>query len=298
MHTAEPEPGSAAERRYWLLVDSECGSDKAAGYWVERLDAMGFVEPLQSVERLEQLQGAEAGDWLLVAGGDEILQRVLHLSVAQQLVLGVLPAGQADSFAHSVGVPINPNQACRAIAVGHLRAIDVGTLNERPFLNIARIQLGEQVCDVNGAINAGFRCRLRNLSGLLSRVFKQPGFRAQIEGEDHVAVGRWLDITIANAEASTGGRNLFQASGANGELRLRATRHCPWWYVAWAALRKRTGGEFAHCEAVVELHGRSFCIDSPYVRQAMADGEPIGKTPVKAKIRPALLQVIVSLNTT
>lgn len=76
-------------------------------------------------------QAAAAGYERVVAmGGDGTTNEVtngLLLAAEQghQAVLGVIPAGSGNDFAYAVGIPGNPEGACRRLAEGGVRVVDV-----------------------------------------------------------------------------------------------------------------------------------------------------------------------------
>src|SRR5207302_1962119 len=50
-------------------------------------------------------------------------------------VMGVLPLGGLNHFARDIGVPTDLEAAARLLATGTARAVDIGEVNGRPFLN-------------------------------------------------------------------------------------------------------------------------------------------------------------------
>jgi YegS/Rv2252/BmrU family lipid kinase len=85
-------------------------------------------------------EAAAAGvDVLIVWGGDGTINEagsaVLHTNVP----LGIVPAGSGNGLAAALGVARDPDAALTAALDGAIRAIDVGTINGRPFFNIAGI---------------------------------------------------------------------------------------------------------------------------------------------------------------
>ena len=72
---------------------------------------------------------------VVVGGGDGTLSGAAGVLAGTETALGVLPLGSGNTFARSVGVPRDLAGAARVIAAGSARAVDVGLVNGRVFLN-------------------------------------------------------------------------------------------------------------------------------------------------------------------
>ncbi len=86
-------------------------------------------------------EAAEKGNDLVVAvGGDGTVNEVLNGLIqangsAAGTALGIVPIGTGNDFAFGAGVPLDLAAACRVIAQGHSRTVDVGRVqadNEQP----------------------------------------------------------------------------------------------------------------------------------------------------------------------
>ncbi len=56
---------------------------------------------------------------------------------ARRVSLGIVPVGSGNGLARALGIPLQPAAALAALETATRRAIDVGFLNGRPFLNVA-----------------------------------------------------------------------------------------------------------------------------------------------------------------
>jgi len=80
------------------------------------------------------------GSTILVAGGgDGTVSSVASAIVGSDAALGILPLGTLNHFAKDVGVPLDLDEAVRAIGGGNIIQIDVGDVNGRPFINNASV---------------------------------------------------------------------------------------------------------------------------------------------------------------
>lgn len=85
----------------------------------------------------QALTDARAGrlDAVVVGGGDGSVNAVASVLAGTGVPLGVLPLGTLNHFAKDLGMPLEPDAAVEAIATGELRAVDVGEVNGRIFVN-------------------------------------------------------------------------------------------------------------------------------------------------------------------
>lgn len=73
-------------------------------------------------------------DTILVAGGDGTISSVGRALVGTDVELGVVPTGSGNGFARHFGIPLSPPKAVAAMAKAKTMRIDVGVVNNTPFL--------------------------------------------------------------------------------------------------------------------------------------------------------------------
>ena len=69
---------------------------------------------------------------VVVLGGDGSQREAAGALAGTGVPLGIVPAGTANLFAASVGIPRCPEDAVRAIAAGTARALDLGAVRDMP----------------------------------------------------------------------------------------------------------------------------------------------------------------------
>ncbi len=80
----------------------------------------------------------EAGAICVVSvGGDGTLNDVSGVVMGSGVPLGILPCGTGNDFIKSVGIPTDLTRALDVIRAQHRRAVDMGSVNGVPFINIA-----------------------------------------------------------------------------------------------------------------------------------------------------------------
>jgi YegS/Rv2252/BmrU family lipid kinase len=83
-------------------------------------------------------EAAETGhDLVLAAGGDGTANEAAWGLLGSPTALGVVPVGSGNGLARALGLPLDPSRAVPALAQCVPRAMDVGMVNGRPFLNVA-----------------------------------------------------------------------------------------------------------------------------------------------------------------
>jgi diacylglycerol kinase family enzyme len=78
---------------------------------------------------------------IVAAGGDGTISAVAAEVVRGGTTLGVLPLGTLNHFARDIGMPLDIDEAVKAIATGKPTMIDVGEVNGRIFLNNSSLGL-------------------------------------------------------------------------------------------------------------------------------------------------------------
>jgi diacylglycerol kinase family enzyme len=78
---------------------------------------------------------AEKPDAIFVGGGDGTISTAAGCLAGTGIALGVLPLGTLNHFACDLGMPSNWRDAVHALTRGTRRAVDVGEVNGRVFIN-------------------------------------------------------------------------------------------------------------------------------------------------------------------
>jgi diacylglycerol kinase family enzyme len=76
---------------------------------------------------------------VIAAGGDGTVNAVANIVVKLQLPMGVIPAGTLNHFAKDAGIPLDIDEAAKAIVHGSPEKIDYCTVNDHVFINNSSI---------------------------------------------------------------------------------------------------------------------------------------------------------------
>jgi diacylglycerol kinase (ATP) len=145
---------------------------------------------------------------VVAVGGDGTWSNVANAILESDLPveLGLVPAGTGCDLAKSLGIPPRDIHACcRIIRDGAVRAIDVGRVEQRFFLNIAGF--GYDVAVLEDSWNVGYlEGSLLYLYCALRQLGSYRGFAVEAEADGR-ALGRreMLMVIVANARIFGGG---------------------------------------------------------------------------------------------
>ena len=100
---------------------------------------------------------AEGADLLIVWGGDGTLNEVGAAAAGSSTSIGIIPAGSGNGFAGALGIPRDPPLALAKALEAPARAVDVGVLGDRRFLNIAGIGVDARIAHLFNQRSKGSR---------------------------------------------------------------------------------------------------------------------------------------------
>ncbi|HEU4489009.1 MAG TPA: diacylglycerol kinase family protein [Actinomycetota bacterium] len=102
----------------------------------ERGIRVHVLEPGEDA-RLAAIAAAKGGSEVLgVAGGDGSVSAVAAVAAEHEVALVIVPMGTLNHFARDLGLDLaRPLSALDAVYAGHERRVDVGRINDRPFIN-------------------------------------------------------------------------------------------------------------------------------------------------------------------
>ena len=89
--------------------------------------------------QLAREAAAGGAEIVLAVGGDGTVNEVARGLIGSRAALGIVPAGSGNGLARALRLPARPEQALAVLETGTRRAMDVGLLNGRLFLNVAGV---------------------------------------------------------------------------------------------------------------------------------------------------------------
>jgi diacylglycerol kinase family enzyme len=240
---------------------------------------------------------AEGVELVLAGGGDGTQSAVASRLAGTQLVQGVLPLGTLNHFAKDLGMPLDAQEAIRAIAGGTVRDVDIGEVNGHVFINNSSLGLYPEIVRERELqqLHLG-KSKWRALaSATLHALQRRHGLAVRIASEDEQQVRRTPFVFIGNNRYTMEGFHIgVRDSVDRGELAVYLGRGRGSWglaVLAWRALTRR----LHQAEDFEMLTGSKFEIATRDARIRVAtDGEvTMMETPLRYRIRPRALRVRV-----
>lgn len=233
-------------------------------------------------------------DLIVLGGGDGTVHRVLDALLEVNRPVGLLPLGTANDLARSLELPLDPLAACDVILHGRWQAIDVGRLNDRPFVNVASLGLA---VDVTRRLTRGAKSRW----GVLAYVWaawwalsRGRAFEVEIIANGERLTTRTWQVTVGNGRSYGGGLTVHEDARIDDSLLdLYSLEVEQGWHILML-LPALWRGSLDPVPTVRTLHGQTFELRTPRRPRAItADGELCGETPAKFLIEPRALSVYV-----
>ena len=261
---------------------------KAAG--VELLDA----KKCKTAKTMETAvkSALKKAPMVIVGGGDGSLSSFVDFFVGTKVVFAFLPLGTANSFARTVGVPLDLDGAVDVIANGVARKIDVGCINGDYFLNAAAMGIAPKVAET---VPHGLKRKLGRLGYLLWASWSAANFRAfRVKLEDGKRTVRmWAtEVRIANGRYHGGIELIENADLKSGEIVIqvvtgRSLLKLGWSYFASATKLK------ARRQTVREFVGQKFTLSTKPRMRVSIDGEVARETPLEISAVPDAVTIAV-----
>ena len=259
---------------------------KAAG--IELLDAKAVKDPKRMGCAIKA--AIKKAPMVIVGGGDGSLSSSVELFMGTETILGVLPLGTANSFARTLGIPLEIEGAIEVIVCGEARKIDVGCIDGDHFLNAAALGLAPKVAE---SVPHGLKRRLGRLGYLLWAGWSAASFNAfRLTVDDGQRRHRvWAtEVRIANGRFHGGMELIESADVESGEIVVQAVTgrsvvHLGWSYFASALKLK------ARHETTREFRGRKLVVSTKPSMQVSIDGELGVSTPFEVSAVPNAVTV-------
>ena len=257
--------------------------DKLAAAGIELLDATAVTQPDQMDSTIAA--AVKRAPMVIVGGGDGSLSSSIEHFMGSETVFALLPLGTANSFARTLGIPLDLDGAIAVIAGGEPRAIDLGCINGDHFLNAAALGLAPKIAET---VPHGLKRSLGRFGYLLWAGWSAANFNAFRLTVDDGRRRRTVWATearIANGRFHAGMELIESADVDSGVIVVQAVTGrsvvgLGWSYFASAVklnARHATTREFRGCKLTVSTRPKM---------QVSIDGELGATTPLEVSVVP------------
>jgi len=233
-------------------------------------------------------------DFIIVVGGDGTINEVINGIANSRTTLVIIPFGTCNVLALELGIPINPIEAVQLITEGKKTKIDLGYAETREGSRYFSIGLG-----------VGFEALV--IKDVTPEFRRKWGFLAYaIVGIKHFTAYTWHKIHIKHGLTSTGYYMIIAnsasacseyqvanaASITDGLLDLVIINRKDWRNIITLLFSLSTGilNRFLPKEYYQIKEAYVYSMHEIFVH---VDGEFIGTTPLKVRVMPQALNIIV-----
>ncbi|HEU5437070.1 MAG TPA: diacylglycerol kinase family protein [Telluria sp.] len=299
-------PAAARRQTIAVIINGGAGAghdDQAASDLREKFAAAGCEAAITLARSGEQMISTakqalrDKVDAIVAGGGDGTINAVASVVAGSNMPFGVLPLGTLNHFAKDIGVPLTLDDAVQNVATGMVIAVDVGEVNGRIFLNNSGLGLYPDIVHDREKQQSrlGRGKWLAAMWASVAALRRYPFLQLTlcIKGENHQRSTPF--VFIGNNEYSMAGLSIGERATLQDGLlsvyvaqrpgRLGLLRF------GWRALFGKLAAERDFDAMLCDR----FDITTHHKRLRVAtDGEvTVMQTPLKYKIRPADLRVIV-----
>ena len=295
MHPVKTVPSEAVlvvnahSRRGRALFREARSKLEAAG--LRLIDAHAVTNPRHLIPTVKEAVRAGA-PMVIVGGGDGSLSSAVDELVDRDCVFALLPLGTANSFARTLGIPLDLDGAIATIATGKRRRIDLGMIDGDYFANCAAMGLAPMIGE---GIPHGLKRWLGRFGYFLWGAWclvKFRPFRMNLRGEDLDETIWATEVRIGNGGHHGGVELIESAEVDSGEIvvqavvgRSRFSLLRDWFAKYWKLeSREHTTREF---------HARRIEIETRPRQRISIDGEVVAKTPCVAQVAERAIEVVV-----
>jgi len=229
---------------------------------------------------------------VIVGGGDGSLSSFVDFFVGTKVVFAFLPLGTANSFARTVGVPLDLDGAVDVIANGVARKIDVGCINGDYFLNAAAMGIAPKVAQT---VPHDLKRKLGRLGYLIWASWSAANFRAfRVKLEDGKRTVRmWAtEVRIANGRYHGGIELIENADLKSGEIVIQVVTGRSILKLGWSYFAAATKLKARH-EAAREFVAQKFTLSTKPRMRVSIDGEVARETPLEISAVPDAVTIAV-----
>lgn len=257
-----------------------------AGIRVDRRDC-GSAEDLRRL-----IVGVGTGvDCVVIGGGDGTLNAALPGVLETGLPMGILPLGTANDLARTLALPEALEDAAGVIAAGNRRRIDVGSVNDHPFFNVASVGFGVELTraltrdakkrwGVLGYVAAGFRV-----------LHRARPFHVTVTIGDQVRRSHTLHLAVGNGRHYGGGMTLSEDAAIDDKRLDVYSLEASGVISALKLLPSLRTGTQGHWSEVETMAGQEVLVETSQPRSVNADGEIVTQTPARFRVLPGAVTV-------
>lgn len=232
---------------------------------------------------------------VVACGGDGTVHLAVNSGAGQGVALGVVPMGTGNDFARHLGLRTTAI-ALEALASGTTRDLDLGVIECRDAA--PRLYAGIASCGFDAQVNErangypGPQGTAKYLAAVVGEIRQLAALDLRVGLDGSYVAGRYTLIAVGNSTSYGGGMRVCpDAASDDGVLDVTGVAEVPRRTLLRVLPRVFSGTHVRHPAVsqhrarVVEVSGPDFPV--------YADGERVGRGPVRFRLLPGALRVVV-----
>ncbi|BAY33541.1 diacylglycerol kinase catalytic region [Nostoc carneum NIES-2107] len=262
---------------------------------LKELDLDLIEESTENPQRLTEIiqRYQNQVDLVIIGGGDGTLNAAVDGLVDTQLPLGILPLGTANDLARTLGIPNSLSEACKIIAAGEQRRIDLGCVNGKHFFNVASMGLSVKITE---RLTKEAKRRwgvFAYVATALQVIWESRPFSAEIRMNGESIRVRTVQIAVGNGRYYGGGMAVVHDATIDDQrLDLYSLEIKNWWQIILLLPSMREGKHIKWRE-VRAYQGQEMEVYTRKPRPINTDGEITTYTPAHFRVIPKAVSVFV-----
>ena len=245
------------------------------------------VKDPDDLESTIQRAIAKQPDLVILGGGDGTISGLVDHLVGKGIVLGVLPLGTANSFARTLGIPLDIKGAVEVLRTGRAKRIDLGMIDGDYFANCAAMGISPQIAETVPHGLKKVLGRIGYLGWAAYQYTKFKPFTLTVDGTSVCVV----EVRISNGRFHGGTLLIDEAAVDSGDIVIQAVLGTtkPALVKNWVASVFRHDAR--HDDTRI-FRGASLELSTDPPMPISIDGEVLAKTPVTARIAAGVIEVM------
>jgi len=180
-----------------------------------------FCQSVEDSENKTRQAVRDGVETILVAGGDGTVNTIGRVLIGTDVAFGVIPCGSGNGFGRHFGIPLQPAAAVKALAHAEVQRIDVGYVNDMPFLVTCSMAWDAAIARYfeRSPVRGILPYVLAGVQGFFE--YRPQKMEIVLDGEERIAMSDALVCTVANLTQYGGGALIApDADAGDGQLEL------------------------------------------------------------------------------
>jgi YegS/Rv2252/BmrU family lipid kinase len=265
--------------------------DKLTASGIEIPEAHAVRDPRLLVPTVNAAVMAGA-PMVIIGGGDGSLSCTVDEVVGYDCVFALLPLGTANSFARTLGIPLEIDGAIETIANGRRRRIDLGVINGDYFANAAAMGVSPMIGETVPHKLKRYLGRLGYLIWAVRCLIRFRPFRLTVDDGETRHTFWTTEVRIANGRFHGGVEMIEDSAPDDGQIVVQAVMGKSVMRLVWDWFAR-----FCHLPTrdlvTQEFRGKRFELDTRPRQKVSIDGEVLTRMPAVVESAHNAIEVVV-----